>query len=167
MYFESITPRVWNRFSRAQRQLQKTMIKMADRLRISLLTVDMMFVIRENEKIAIANILPHIRPVPGQLTDFALLYLDLPNAYLPAGFYKLQIAIDGQRNPEAVLLDNEGNHVQNLRYIALDIFAAVTGPKVPPVKKLPIFETFTKSNNSYVIGGTHADGQAFVIVLDF
>ncbi|MFN8397858.1 MAG: hypothetical protein U0176_24790 [Bacteroidia bacterium] len=164
MYFESITPRVWNRFSRAQRQLQKTMIKMADRLRLSLLTVDMMFVIRENEKVAIANILPHIRPVPGQLTDFALLYLDLPSAYLPAGFYKLQIAQDSS---QAVLLDSDGNHVQNVRYIALDIFAAITGPKNAPVKKLPIFETFHKSNNSYVIGGTHADGQAFVIVLDF
>lgn len=164
MYFESITPRVWNRFSRAQRQLQKTMIKMADRLRLALLTVDMMFVIRENEKVAIANILPHIRPVQGQLTDFALLYLDLPSAYLPAGFYKLQIEQDSS---QAVLLDADGNLVQTVRYIALDIFAAITGPKVAPAKKLPIFETFHKTNNSYVIGGTQADGQAFVIVLDF
>ncbi|MBP6641095.1 MAG: hypothetical protein KA293_12460, partial [Bacteroidia bacterium] len=85
----AIAQRLWNRIARAQRKIQKSMIKKADELRLSLLTIDMMVVIRENEKVAISNILPQIRPIPGQLTDFALLYLDLPQSNFVAGFYRL------------------------------------------------------------------------------
>jgi hypothetical protein len=163
----SIAQRLWNRIARAQRKVQKSLIKTADELRLSLLTIDMMTVIRENEKIAIANVLPQIRPIPGQLHDFALLYLDLPGAWFGAGFYRLQVSADSSNvvAPQAVLADVDGNLVQNVRYIALDIFAPIVGTKQVPTKKLTIFETFHKSNESYVIGGTRADGQAFVVVI--
>ncbi len=163
----AIAQRLWNRIARAQRKIQKSMIKKADELRLSLLTIDMMVVIRENEKVAISNILPQIRPIPGQLTDFALLYLDLPQSNFVAGFYRLQIAVDNMQQivQQAVIVDENGEFVQNLRYYAMDIFAPIAGTKKVPAKKLPIFETFNKSNETYIIGGTHADGQAFAIAL--
>jgi hypothetical protein len=164
----SIAQRLWNRIARAQKKVQQLMVKKADELRISLLTIDMMVVIRENEKVAIANILPQIRPVPGQLHDFALLYLDLPETILASGFYRLQLAYD-VANPaaaQAVLVDEAGQFVKNVDYYLVDIFAPVSGTKEVPVKKLSIFETFNKTNKSYAIGGTHANGQAFVVVLD-
>jgi hypothetical protein len=161
----AIAQRLWNRIARAQRKVQKSMIKKADELRLSLLTIDMMVVIRENEKIAIANILPQIRPIPGQLTDFALVYLDLPNANFVAGFYRIQVALDNTQQivNQAVLVDESGQFVQNLRYFAMDIFAPVSGVKNVPSKKLTIFETFNKTNDNYIVGGTLADGQAFAI----
>ena len=127
----AIAQRLWNRITRAQRRIQKSMIKKADELRLSLLTIDMMVVIRENEKIAISNIVPQFRPIPGQLTDFALLYLDLPQSNFVAGFYRLQIAVDNTQQlvQQAVLVEENGQFVQNLRYYAMDIFAPITGVK--------------------------------------
>jgi hypothetical protein len=112
--------------------------------------------------------LPQIRPVPGQLHDFALLYLDLPGSSLPAGFYRLQLALDTTNvaAAQAVLVDEEGQFVKNVGYYLLDIFAPIAGTKKLPVKKLSIFETFNKTNDNYVLGGTHANGQAFVVVIE-
>lgn len=165
----TIAQRLWNRITRAQRKVQRSMIKMADEMRLSLLTIDMMVVIRENEKFAVANILPQIRPIPGQLYDFALLYLDLPNSTFAAGFYILQLPEIGNLQSiaqSAVLVSVEGEFIQNVRYLAVDVFAAVAGPKTVPAKRLTIFETFHKTNDTYVIGGTHADGKAFVVAID-
>lgn len=160
-----IALRLWNGIARSQRKLQKLMIKKADNLKISLLTVDMMVVVRENEKVAIANILPANGPIGGQLQDVALVYLDLPRADLVPGFYRIQLLQDSAATTQAILADARGRFVSTLRYFALDVFAPITGPKTVPAKKLLVFETFNKSNGSYAIGGTHADGQAFVIVL--
>lgn len=156
---------MWNRFARTQRNIQKLLIKQADRLRLCLLTIDMMFVIRENEKLAIANIVPAIRPLVVQLHDFAFLYLDLPAVGIVAGFYKLQLAYDTAENylPHGILVDENGEMVRSVNYYPVDIFASIVGTKSIPQKRLTIFETFNFTYDIYVIGGTHANGQAFVL----
>ncbi len=164
--FTEIALRLWNRIARAQSRVQRLLVKKANQIGVCLLTVDMMVIVRENEKIAIANILPKGRPQIGQFVDFAFLYLDLPAARIPAGFYKLQLSND-RLAIQAQLLDIDNQLIGNVRYFDIDIFASIVGSKDVPAKKLPIFETINKTNDTYVIGGVHADGQAFAIALDF
>ena len=159
--------RMSNRFATTQRKIQKLLIEKANELRICLLSIDMMAVVRDNEKFAIANILPAIRPTVGQLHDYAFAYLDLPATGLDAGFYRIQLAEDRDETmmPLGILVDETGQFVRNIRYFAVDVLADLVGGKSAPEKRLTIFETFSKTNETYIFGGTHADGQAFVIVL--
>jgi hypothetical protein len=157
--------RMWNRFARTQRNIQKLLIQQADRLRLCLLTIDMMFVIRENEKLAIASIVPAIRPMVGQLHDFAFLYLDLPEVGIAAGFYKLLLAYDTAEKylPHGILVNENDEFIRSVNYYPIDIFASIVGTKTIPQKRLTVFETFNFTHDIYVIGGTHANGQAFVL----
>jgi hypothetical protein len=156
---------LWSRIAQAQYRIQKLMVKKANALGLCLLSIDMMVILRENEKIVIANILPQGPQTPGQFADFALLYLDLPKAGITSSYFKLQLRQDPTA-PQAQLLNADNQPVGKARYLTIDIFAAIVDAKTEPAQKLPIFETFNKTNDTYVIGGTHADGQAFVIVLD-
>ena len=162
---KEIAQRLWNRIARSQYRIQKLLIQKANELGICLLSMDMMVLIRENEKIVVANVLPKNRPLSSQFQDFAFLYLDLPTARVASGFYKLQL-IDDTTAPQARLVDTDNQPIGTATYYGIDLFASIVGVKSVPVKKLPIFETFNKTNESYLIGGTHADGQAFVIALD-
>lgn len=163
---KELAQRLGNRIGRAQRFVQKLMEQKAEEIGLVLLTINAMIVLRPNEKIAIANILPSNSPQTGALEDFALLYLDLPIVGFVAGFYKLQLSNDTTM-PGAILVDLDNQPVGRTAYHAVDFFASVVGAKQVPAQQLPIFETFNKSNDAYVIGGVHADGQAFAIVLEF
>ncbi len=156
---------MWNRFARTQRNIQKLLVKKADELRLCLLSIDMMVVLRENEKFAISNVIPDIRPMVAQLHDYALLYLELPIAGMQSGFYRLQLAYDANEAilPIGILADENGVFVRSVRYHAIDVFASIVGTKTVPQKRLTVFETFNFSNETYVIGGTHADGKAFIL----
>jgi hypothetical protein len=160
-----IAQRLRNRIARAQHRVQRLMVKKANAIGLCLLSINMMVLIRENEKIAIANILPQARKQAHPLIDFAFLYLDLPTSDLASGFYKLQLSSDST-TPQALLVDLDNQPIGAARYFAIDIFASIVGAKHVPLQKLPIFETFHKTNETYLIGGTHADGQAFVVAWD-
>jgi hypothetical protein len=159
--------RMWNRIARTQRNIQKMMVKKADALHLCLLSINMMCVIRDHEKFAIANIVPDIRPMVGQLYDYALLYLDLPATGMPTGFYRLQLSQDRDEamQPQGILTDESGQFVRNIRYYGVDVFAPILGAKNIPASRLTLFETFASTNDRHVIGGTHADGKGFLIVL--
>ncbi len=162
---KEIAQRLWKRIARAQHRVQRLMVKKANAIGLCILSIDMMVLIRENEKIAIANILQQALKQTNPWIDFAFLYLDLPTAGLASGFYKLQLSKD-TTTPQALLVDLDNEPIGTARYFAIDIFASIVGAKNVPLQKLPIFETFNKTNDTYLIGGTHADGQAFVIALD-
>lgn len=157
--------RMWNRIARGQRRIEKLMVAKADSLGLCLLTIDMMSVTRDNEKFVIANILPEIRPMVGQLYDYALLYLDLPTAGIAAGYYRLQLAQDRDESflPMGILAAENGEFVRNVRYHDLDLFAPLVGTKTVPAKRLTVFETFNATQGNYVFGGTHDNGKAFLI----
>jgi hypothetical protein len=160
-----LTLRIWNRMTRAQQRIQKLLIQKADDLGMCLLTVDMMAVLRDQEKFAIAKIIPEIRPMVGRIYDYALLYLDLPKAGIQPGFYRLQLAQGREESilPIGVLADENDQVLRNVRYYEIDPFAAIGAAKRPSEKRLTVFETFNVTRESYLIGGTHANGKPFVI----
>lgn len=161
---KEINLRVRDRIRGVRSKLERLMAKQAHKHRISLLSIDMLLVAREHESLAIANILPQAAPA-GQFVDFALLYIDAPLQGVAASFLKLQLRNDSVVS-QARLVDLDGQVAGQAHYHAIDIFASVAGAKRVPAQKLPVFETFDKTHDRFVVGGTHADGQAFVVVLD-
>jgi hypothetical protein len=166
----SIAEKINKRFSRMQDRLSKLLVKASSENHINILTDDIMTVSREKDFAAFGIILPKTVMLVEEPQDFAYAYLDLASMDgLEPGIYKIQAESNGNGGylGRASLLTEDGEYVRALRFINQDPLATIAGPKNVPIKKNPVFEMFSKTADSYLIGGTLATGKGFMIAMDF
>ena len=166
----SIATKINNRFSRIQARIAKLLVKAASKDATNILVNDIMTVTRENDFAAIAIVLPKTVMLENEPQEFAYAYLELEGMKgLEAGIYKILVDADGQGGylSKAALLSETGDFVRAARFLNQDPLSNVAGPKSVPIKKNPVFELFSKTDDAYIFGGSLANGQGFLIALDF
>ncbi len=166
----SISAKIKQIFSRTQARFAKLLVKASSKSAINILTNEIMTVARENDFAAVSIILPKTVMLENEPQDFAYAYLNLESMDgLEPGIYKIVVDADGKGGylDTAAIVNQNGDFIRAARFVTQDPLALVAGPKSVPLKKNPVFELFSKTEDTYILGGTLANGKGFMIALDF
>ena len=162
--------RMQRRNRRNRNAIERLMIDAANSRDFLILHQDIMVVSRQLDYCAAAAILPHQNPAPGLQEDFVLLYLDLQEMdNLPPGFYSIRIFRDefGQILPQAHLLNIKGHFVRICKFMQTDPHLPILGKRFFQESRNTLIDSWIRRGEAYAIEGALANGQPFIITLEF